>query len=148
MIARVRVRVEGVVQGVGFRPYVYRLARELAVGGWVRNDDRGVLLEAEGETAAVEAFLARLPAEAPPLASVADVRAQPLPVTGERGFAIVESAVDGAPAALVAPDTATCGDCLRELFDRRTAASATRSSTAPTAGRGSPSCAASRTTGR
>ena len=70
---RVRARVEGTVQGVGFRPYVFRLASELGLGGFVLNDERGVLLEVEGPGEAVEGFLARLPAEAPPLASIDSV---------------------------------------------------------------------------
>jgi hydrogenase maturation protein HypF len=67
-IQRVRVRVEGVVQGVGFRPFVHRLAGELGLAGFVRNDERGAVIEAEGDPAAIEALLARLAPEAPPLA--------------------------------------------------------------------------------
>jgi hydrogenase maturation protein HypF len=114
---RIRARVEGVVQGVGFRPYVHRLAGELALGGFVLNDERGVLLEVEGEEAAVAAFLARLPAEAPPLATVERVHSEPLAPAGEEAFAIVASARGGEPLALVSPDSATCDDCLAELFD-------------------------------
>jgi hydrogenase maturation protein HypF len=116
-IQRVRIRVEGVVQGVGFRPFVHRLASELGLDGFVRNDERGVVIEVEGEGAAVAAFLARLPAEAPPLASVDVVEQEAMPVRGERGFAIVDSTATGAPDALVSPDVAVCADCLRELFD-------------------------------
>jgi hydrogenase maturation protein HypF len=115
--ARVRVRVEGVVQGVGFRPYVYRLARGHGLGGFVLNDDRGVELEAEGDADAIAAFLADLPVQAPPLAGVQRVDVAPIAPRGDATFAIVESAAAGAPAALVAPDCATCEDCLRELFD-------------------------------
>jgi hydrogenase maturation protein HypF len=114
---RVRARVEGMVQGVGFRPYVYRLAREERLGGWVRNDERGVLLEVEGEPAAVERFLARLSREAPPLAAVERVRSRARGCAGEREFAIVESAGGRAAAAPVAADTAPCEACLAELFD-------------------------------
>ncbi|HTE60911.1 MAG TPA: acylphosphatase, partial [Solirubrobacteraceae bacterium] len=114
---RVRARVEGTVQGVGFRPFVYRLAGELGLAGWVLNDERGVLLEAEGEPAALDDLLARLAADAPPMATVERVAAEPVPATGSAGFAIVESERHGAPAALVSPDTATCADCLAELFD-------------------------------
>jgi hydrogenase maturation protein HypF len=114
---RVRARVEGTVQGVGFRPYVYRLVGELDLGGWVLNDTRGVLLEVEGEERAVDAFLARLAAEAPPLAVVERVQAEELAPTGERRFAIRPSPATGEPLALVSPDTATCPDCLGELFD-------------------------------
>jgi len=105
------------VQGVGFRPYVYRLARDERLGGWVRNDDRGVVLEVEGAPDAVERFLARLPREAPPLAAVERVCSRPLASSGERDFAIVESASRGAAAAPVAADTATCDACLAELRD-------------------------------
>ncbi|MEA2251753.1 MAG: hydrogenase maturation protein HypF [Solirubrobacteraceae bacterium] len=114
---RVRARVEGLVQGVGFRPYVHRLAGELALGGFVRNDERGVLLEVEGDDRAVRAFLARLAVEAPPLASVERVEHEPLAPTGEAAFAIVASAGGAEPVALVSPDSATCDDCLAELFD-------------------------------
>ncbi len=114
---RVRARVTGVVQGVGFRPYVYRLARELELDGYVLNDERGVVVEAEGASPAVEAFLARLPAEAPPLASVEGVACQERPTEAQEGFRIVASTRGGEPLALVSPDTATCEACLRELFD-------------------------------
>ena len=116
-MSRVRARVEGTVQGVGFRPYVYRLASELGLNGWVLNDSHGVLLEVEAPGQAVEAFLARLPVEAPPLASVERVSAEPLPPVGLTGFAIRESPHHGEPRADVTPDSATCEDCLAELFD-------------------------------
>jgi hydrogenase maturation protein HypF len=114
---RARVRVEGTVQGVGFRPFVYRLAQELGLAGWVLNDERGVLLEVEGEHAPVDRFLERLSDEAPPLAAVESVRAEELEPTGVHGFAIVASERHGRPDAPVSPDGATCDECLRELFD-------------------------------
>jgi hydrogenase maturation protein HypF len=114
---RVRARVAGAVQGVGFRPHVFRLAEELGLAGFVRNDAHGVLLEVEGEAAAVECFLARLAGEAPPLAAIERLRTAPLPATGERGFRIAASEPGGEPDAAVAPDTATCAACLAELFD-------------------------------
>jgi hydrogenase maturation protein HypF len=117
LIQRVRVRVEGVVQGVGFRPYVHRLAGELGLAGFVRNDERGAVIEAEGEPAAIEALLARLPAEAPPLAHVQVAGTEVMPARGEGGFVIAESSAAGPPDAQVSPDTATCAACLRELFD-------------------------------
>ena len=116
-MSRVRARVEGTVQGVGFRPYVYRLAGELGVAGHVLNDSRGVVVEVEAAPETVERFLARLAAEAPPLAHVERVVAEPLEETGERGFAIRESPRDGEPRAAVTPDSATCSDCLAEVFD-------------------------------
>jgi hydrogenase maturation protein HypF len=116
-LQRIRARVEGTVQGVGFRPFVYRLAREEELAGHVLNDDRGVLLEVEGPTPAVERFLARLRSEAPPLAAVEHVRCGPLEPSGEREFRILASAGGGDPDALVSPDSATCRDCLAELSD-------------------------------
>jgi hydrogenase maturation protein HypF len=116
-LVRRRVRVEGTVQGVGFRPFAYRLAEELGLGGWVLNDEHGVLLEVEGEPAALSRFLERLSAEAPPLAAVERLATEELPTRGEQGFEIVASQTRGTPDALVSPDSATCEDCLRELFD-------------------------------
>ena len=114
---RVRVRVEGTVQGVGFRPYVYRLARELALAGHVGNDSLGVLIEVEGDPAEVARFLARLAPEAPALAVLERVATIELEPEGATGFEIVASAAGERPQAPVTPDTATCSDCLRELCD-------------------------------
>jgi len=116
-VSRVRARIEGTVQGVGFRPYVYRLADELGVAGHVLNDSRGVVVEAEAPDQTVEHFLARLALEAPPLASVERVTSEQLEELGERGFSIRESPSGGEPRAAVTPDSATCDDCLAELFD-------------------------------
>jgi hydrogenase maturation protein HypF len=105
------------VQGVGFRPFVYRLALEQGLAGYVLNDEQGVLLEVEGDVRAVECFLARLERDAPPLAAIEAVVAEPVATTGETGFAIVESATSGIPDAPVTPDAATCEHCLAELLD-------------------------------
>ena len=118
-MSRVRARVEGTVQGVGFRPYVYRLAGELGVAGHVLNDARGVVVEIEAPSETVERFLARLPIEAPPLATVERVVSEQLEELGEHGFSIRESPTGGEPRAAVTPDSATCVDCLAELFDPR-----------------------------
>jgi hydrogenase maturation protein HypF len=109
--------VTGTVQGVGFRPYVFRLATGLELGGFVFNDERGVLLEVEGPPDRVDAFLAGLPEDAPPLASIDAIRVEELEAAGEAAFRIVESGSAGEPEALVSPDAATCADCLTELFD-------------------------------
>ena len=116
-LRRVRARVDGTVQGVGYRPFVYRLADELGIAGWVLNDERGVLVEAEGPPDAVETFVARLSADAPPLAEVRAVHAHAVDVVGSPGFEIVASAHGGAATAPVTPDSATCADCLAELAD-------------------------------
>ena len=115
---RVRVRVDGTVQGVGYRPFVYRLAGELGLAGWVLNDERGVLVEAEGPADDVAAFVGRLQADAPPLADVRGVEAEDVAVLDDgAGFAIVASERGGAASAPVTPDSATCADCLAELAD-------------------------------
>ncbi|HUA48117.1 MAG TPA: carbamoyltransferase HypF [Solirubrobacteraceae bacterium] len=114
---RARVRVTGTVQGVGFRPYVYRLAGELSLGGFVLNDAHGVLIEVEGSATGVDRFLERLPSEAPPLAVLEQVLVEEGSPSGDVAFAIHESVGEGVPDAPVTPDTATCADCLRELFD-------------------------------
>jgi hydrogenase maturation protein HypF len=116
-VSRVRARVEGTVQGVGFRPYVYRLADEMGLAGHVLNDSRGVVVEVEAPSETVERFLDRLPAEAPPLATVERVTAEELDELGELGFSIRDSPAGGEPRAAVTPDSATCADCLAELFD-------------------------------
>jgi hydrogenase maturation protein HypF len=114
---RVRGRVEGTVQGVGFRPFVHRLAAELQLAGYVRNDERGVLLEVEGPADSTELFFARLRDELPPLARIDRLARQAVTATGAGDFVIAPSESAGAPSALVAPDAATCEDCLLELFD-------------------------------
>ena len=113
---RRRYRIRGVVQGVGFRPFVYRLAREHRLAGFVRNDSGGVTVEIEGEPAALDRFADSLGAHAPPLARVSSVVATWLEPLAEPGFEILESDGSGGTAG-VAADAATCDDCLRELFD-------------------------------
>ena len=102
------------VQGVGFRPFVYRLARERDLAGFVLNDGDGVVIEVEG--AELDRFAEELLVRAPSLARIASLSAEPLAAVGERGFRIVESVPEGR-SALIPPDVATCDDCLRELFD-------------------------------
>ena len=114
---RRRLRVEGVVQGVGFRPFVHGLAHRLALAGHVRNDTYGVVIEAEGDEDALATFEAALSAEAPALALVERVTSVVLPPTGASGFAIATSNGGGEVGTLVAADAATCADCLAELFD-------------------------------
>ncbi|MDQ3876153.1 MAG: carbamoyltransferase HypF, partial [Actinomycetota bacterium] len=113
---RRRFRVSGTIQGVGFRPFVYGLAQRHALGGFVFNDGEGVVIEAEGDTAALESFAAALSEEAPSLARVDAVSTTRLAPLGERRFTIAASAVTGG-SALVPADVATCDDCLSELFD-------------------------------
>ena len=112
---RLRVVVRGVVQGVGFRPFVYRLAREHGLGGWVLNSTEGVVIEVEGT--AVASFLRDLTASPPPLAKVERVEVTQLPPMGYTTFSIHDSEDSEGAVALVSPDISLCDDCLRELFD-------------------------------
>ncbi|MEU0797407.1 carbamoyltransferase HypF [Amycolatopsis sp. NPDC005961] len=115
---RLAVRVGGVVQGVGFRPFVHGLALRIGVSGLVGNDVHGVFAEAEGTPDRVGAFVAALTAEAPPLAGVERVETREIPPIGDVGFVIVASGSPGGAAdTLISADSATCADCLRELRD-------------------------------
>jgi hydrogenase maturation protein HypF len=116
-VLRRGVVVRGVVQGVGFRPFVYRLALEEGLAGLIGNDTDGVTIEIEGPEERVEAFVARLQSEAPPLARIDSVTVLEAEVTGEAGFRIVASEVLGRVSTGIPADTATCPDCLRELLD-------------------------------
>jgi hydrogenase maturation protein HypF len=115
---RLHVVVEGVVQGVGFRPYVYRLATELGLIGSVENNSTCVIADVQGDEAAVTAFLDRVGPDAPPLALVTRVASEPrVPDPRRRGFHIAQSRTSPGARTLVPPDTAICADCVRELND-------------------------------
>lgn len=111
------IEVFGIVQGVGFRPYVHRLATECHVKGTIANTTAGVVIEVQGTASVVARFLTRLPAEAPPLARITGITVRDLPIADEREFRIVASHDGTGRRALISPDVATCEDCLRELFD-------------------------------
>jgi len=111
------ISVRGIVQGVGFRPFVYALARRHGLTGLVRNDAEGVYIEAEGDAGSLDLFLRGIEENAPPLAVVEAVAWQPLAALGERDFRIEESREGTRRHALVSPDVATCEDCLAEVFD-------------------------------
>lgn len=111
------IRVEGIVQGVGFRPFVHALATRLGLAGRVGNDVAGVFVEIEGPGTAVADFLVALRREAPPLADIERVTVTDAVPTGADRFTIAESDGTGARRTLVSADSATCADCLRELFD-------------------------------
>jgi hydrogenase maturation protein HypF len=114
---RRRFRVQGVVQGVGFRPFVHRLATELRLGGHVGNDSAGVFVEVEGTVAAVAQFAERLATDAPPLARVLSVENTQMSPCGDDNFTIVESRRELRTHTSISADAATCADCRRELFD-------------------------------
>ncbi len=112
-----KISVRGVVQGVGFRPFVYRLAHDHRLTGWVLNHSGGVEIEVEGAAEALDAFLHDLTAEAPPLARIVAVEATDAPPQGYTAFEIRHSVAEEGRYQLISPDIATCADCLRELLD-------------------------------
>jgi hydrogenase maturation protein HypF len=114
---RLQIAIQGAVQGVGFRPFVYRLATELGLAGQVRNDAQGVHIEVEGAAPLLEQFLVRLPQELPPLALIQALDHSWLAPLGYADFSIVPSADQGTPTTLLLPDVATCPDCLAEVGD-------------------------------
>jgi hydrogenase maturation protein HypF len=116
-LIRTAIRVEGIVQGVGFRPFVYTAATGLGLSGFVGNDVDGVFVEVEGPAAAVSEFLALLERDPPPLARIERVTTRAVLPTGATSFAIAASDPAGVRRTLVSADTATCADCLRELAD-------------------------------
>ena len=119
MALRLRVHIQGIVQGVGFRPFVYQLAHQHRLNGYVANTPKGVEIEVEGGQMALQRFLQELPKTAPPLSIITQIDTQELPAANYSGFEIKSSEEGEERAVLISPDTATCGDCLRELFDQQ-----------------------------
>src|SRR5215475_2026585 len=116
-LVRVSIVIRGAVQGVGFRPFVYRLATELHLKGRVSNSNEGVQIEAEGSKDILDRFLLRLQNEHPPNASIHSMEYSFLDALGFMAFEICQSGTEGAKRAVVLPDIATCADCLEEVFD-------------------------------
>ncbi|MCA9983116.1 MAG: carbamoyltransferase HypF, partial [Anaerolineales bacterium] len=114
---RMRLAVTGVVQGVGFRPFVYGLARAGELTGFVGNNSEGVFIEVEGAAGAISTFQARLVSELPPLAYIEGVQAEVMAPAGDDTFRIVPSQALPAARTLISPDIALCPDCRRELLD-------------------------------
>ena len=114
---RVKAAITGVVQGVGFRPYLFRLAKEHRLSGTVANDGQGVALEVEGDPEQVESFFRELIPRKPPLAHILRIEREEIRPRNEDGFLILPSGSGSAPTALVPPDVALCNDCLREMRD-------------------------------
>jgi hydrogenase maturation protein HypF len=116
-VERLRIHVYGAVQGVGFRPFVYRLARAMNLAGTVSNSAAGVFIEVEGEAAVCQRFVERLHAERPSASWIAGCEVSSLAPARHRDFRILESSRDAAPTAAILPDLATCPDCLAEMLD-------------------------------
>ncbi len=117
-MVRKRVVVKGIVQGVGFRPFIWRIANEHNLVGWVKNTTSGVVIEVQGKGEDIDAFIRDIVDKKPPLALIADVETKSIPtVEGEETFKIIRSS-DGKPSiTIIPPDVAVCKDCLREMFD-------------------------------
>ena len=115
--SRLKIALRGAVQGVGFRPFVFRLAEELKLAGWVNNSPQGVFIEVEGTRAVLEKFLFRLEAEKPPRSYIQSLESSWLDAVGYSKFEIRASETGGGKNALVLPDIATCPNCRREIFD-------------------------------
>jgi hydrogenase maturation protein HypF len=119
LLTRTEVKIEGTVQGVGFRPFVFRVARELALTGWIANGADGVTLEVEGAAEAVDRLLEQLRTSCPPGARIERMTVRSVPAVGDREFIIQPSLEEGAKQLAISPDLATCADCVMELFDPR-----------------------------
>jgi hydrogenase maturation protein HypF len=116
-MARKFIQVKGLVQGVGFRPFVYRLAQNYRLTGWVRNTSRGVEIEAEGDVTSLESFYQALAAEAPPLARIEKIKAVEVELQADTAFVIRESERLTGTEAVIPPDVGLCRDCAREILD-------------------------------
>jgi len=116
-IKRYKIEVTGIVQGVGFRPFVYRLAKEHLLAGYVLNHDRGVTIEVEGKADSLIPFMSKLSSRAPHAAKITSIRNLEIDVLGEQNFLIKESYRTGEKAPDISPDLALCSDCRTELFD-------------------------------
>jgi hydrogenase maturation protein HypF len=111
------IMVHGIVQGVGFRPFVFALASRHHLHGFVRNQTSGVLIEVEGEAVALDRFLSELSDQTPPLARITDVSWESCPPRGDQTFHIAPSQADPSAQVFISPDAAVCDKCLAELFD-------------------------------
>src|SRR5271166_3505026 len=118
-LLRKAVDITGIVQGVGFRPFVYRLANQCDLSGFIANTPAGVSIEVEGVPEKVDEFLLRLPQEIPPLAKVTAIRSRDIDSLGERSFRIISTQLGQSANTLISPDIAVCEDCLQELFNPR-----------------------------
>ena len=114
-IRRLRIQIQGTVQGVGFRPFVYKLAHELGLKGWVLNSAAGVTLEIEGRSERIDTFLARLAKEKPTHCLIQSLQSTDIPTLGDSSFIIRTSDQSGDKQTLVLPDLATCPECLEEI---------------------------------
>jgi len=117
MTSALSIRVRGVVQGVGFRPFVYRLAQAHALAGWVLNGEEGVEIHVEGSANRLSTFLDQLRTQAPPAANIAEIEVTATTCGAFSAFTIRESQREHTPSVRISPDLSVCEDCLKELAD-------------------------------
>ncbi len=115
--ARIRIEVKGVVQGVGFRPFIYRLAHKYKLTGWVQNTSGNVAIEVQGQQANLDGFISSLKNEAPPVSRIQGISVSTIPLIDESGFIILESHAKEGEYQPLSADIATCNQCLGEIFD-------------------------------
>ncbi|MCS7228442.1 MAG: carbamoyltransferase HypF [Candidatus Kryptonium sp.] len=117
MLKAKKIYIEGIVQGVGFRPFIYKLANEFNLKGYIYNDTSGVYIEVEGEEEAIDEFIKAIPVKAPPLSLIEKIISEPSDIKGYKEFFIEKSKSGEEKFVLISPDVSTCDDCLRELFE-------------------------------
>jgi hydrogenase maturation protein HypF len=115
---RIKISIKGAVQGVGFRPFIYKLANSLDLKGYVLNTSQGVIIEAEGENNLLTEFTERIKSEKPPISLIQNISIEKLPLNNFKNFEIKKSDLSGSPNAIVLPDIATCKECFEEIFDK------------------------------
>lgn len=112
------IKIYGIVQGVGFRPFIYNLAKSLYIKGWVGNSDSSVLIRAEGNCEHLQEFIEKIGSSAPPLSVIKDIEINPMPFEGFEDFKIIKSCKKGGKETYISPDVSVCGECIKELFDK------------------------------
>jgi hydrogenase maturation protein HypF len=116
-VGRIRIGIRGAVQGVGFRPFVFRLAQSMQLTGWVCNSTSGVVVEAEGDPSLLDEFQLKIQSERPPLSSINSLEVSFLDPSGSDTFEIHSSETVAAGSTVVLPDIATCADCIADVLD-------------------------------
>ena len=116
MMRRAEIKITGIVQGIGFRPFIYNLAKTRSIQGWVLNNEKGVFIDAEGEDGNLDRFIQDIPRLAPPLARIESFEVRRLEPLGHVTFEIKKSEEAQEKFVLISPDVATCNQCLSELF--------------------------------
>ena len=116
---RICLKIHGTVQGMGFRPFVFRLAESLSLGGWIANTSQGTLIELEGDPLHLQEFQMRVMTELPPSGNVQGIASTSIPVIGEQSFSIRPSQENNNLQSVLSPDLSTCSDCLEDINNQK-----------------------------